>query len=61
MVAYEFYLHDEEMGDILIGILPERRKNSNRINEESIMKWGRMVLGEKGESKNIYYTQIKLD
>ena len=61
MVAYEFYLHDEEAGDALIGILPERRKNSNRINEESIMRWGRMVLGKKGESKNIYYIQIKLD
>ena len=61
MVAYEFYLRDKERGDSLIGVLPERRKDSSRINEESIMKWGRMVLGEKGESKNIYYTQIKLD
>ena len=51
MVAYEFYSRDrrdptEAEVFHLIGILPERRKNSERITEESIMNWGRIILGK---------------
>jgi hypothetical protein len=37
MVAYEFYLCDPAKGHELIGILPERRKNSEIITHKSIM------------------------
>ena len=37
MVAYEFYLSDETGKKHLIGILQERRKNSERITRESII------------------------
>jgi hypothetical protein len=40
MVAYEFYWRDEKGKEHLIGILPERRKNPERITEESIFNWG---------------------
>ena len=62
MVAYEFYLQeDRDRRESLIGILPERRKNSKRIDEESIMRWGKMVLGARGDHQKIYYIQVKLD
>ena len=61
MVAYELYLHDEMKEDDLIGILPERRKDPNRITKESVLKWGRMVLGDGANIKNIIIKQMSID
>jgi len=61
MVAYELYLYDEIKGYELIGILPERRKDPKRITKESVLKWGRMVLGEGADNKNILIKQMTID
>ena len=61
MVAYEFYSRDEINGCHLIGILPERRKHQERITEESIMKWVRMVLGDSRDLSNICFVKVILD
>ncbi len=60
MVAYEFYSRQEEK-DILIGILPERRKDPTRITPESIMNWGR-ILGESAgiDANSIYFIQVEI-
>ncbi len=55
MVAYEFYWRDETEKEHFIGILPERRKNSERISDESIINRGRKILGKNGDIKNIYF------
>ncbi len=60
MVVYEFYLRDKEKGDKLIGVLPERRNNIERINHESIMNWIRTVYSAGNSSNNIFYIQVKL-
>ena len=61
MIAYEFYYRDEK-GGRLIGILPERRKNPERINQESIMNWIRVVLGDNAdiEENNVYFIQVEM-
>lgn len=59
MVAYEFFWRDEKEGVHLIGILPERRKNSERINQESIMKWGKKILGESATISNFFFIQVE--
>jgi len=61
MVVYELYLKDQIKGDKLIGILPERRKDPNRITKESVLKWGRMVLGDDANKKNIIIKQMIID
>ena len=61
MVAYKLYLYDEIEGYELIGILPERRKDPKRITKESVLKWGRMLLGDSAHDKNIFFKQIKID
>ena len=61
MVAYELYLYDELKGHELIGILPERRKDPRRITRESVLKWGRMLLGDRADNKNIFFKQIIID
>ena len=60
MVAYEFYWRDEIGKEHLVGILPERRKNSMRITKESILKWVSMVIGNNLESNKIYFVQVEL-
>ena len=61
MVAYEFYSRDETDGYHLIGILPERRKHQERITEESIMNWVRMVLGDSRGLSNSCFVKVTLD
>jgi len=61
MVAYELYLYDEMKGYKLIGILPERRKDPKRITKESVLRWGRMLLGDGINDKNIFFEQVEID
>jgi hypothetical protein len=62
MVAYEFYWHDVIKGrDNLIGILPERRKNSERITEESIMNWVKKVIGDEEDVRHILAIRVTID
>jgi hypothetical protein len=58
MVAYEFYWRDETEKEHVIGILRERRKNPERISDESIINWGRKILGKNGDTKNIYFIKV---
>ncbi|HYA93447.1 MAG TPA: hypothetical protein VEK32_18315 [Thermodesulfobacteriota bacterium] len=61
MVAYEFYLHDGDLGEFnLLGILPERRKDLLRITWESIVKWGKLVAGDSVDIRNMYFIQIEI-
>jgi len=60
MVAYEFYWRDETGKELLIGILPERRKNRERITEESVLNWGWKVVGENADVNNIYFVQVEM-
>lgn len=60
MTAYEFYWVDERRDPHFFAILPERRKNSERIIEESIGNWGRTVFGDRAETKKIYFIQVEV-
>jgi hypothetical protein len=61
MEAYEIYWHDKNGEDHFIGILPERRKNPERITLESVLDWGRKVVGEDTEVKDIFFTKVILE
>jgi hypothetical protein len=61
MVAYELYLYDEIKGYELIGILPERRKDPKRITKESVLNWGRMILGDNTDGKKIFFKCVTID
>jgi len=60
MVAYEFYWRDETGKERLIGILPERRKNPERITKESALNWGRKVIGDQSDVNDIYLVQVEM-
>jgi hypothetical protein len=59
MVAYEFYWRDEAERIHFIGILPERRKKLERITQQSILNWGRKVIGDNSGLNNIYFVQVE--
>jgi hypothetical protein len=61
MVAYKLYVYDNLKGYELIGILPERRKDPKRITKESVIRWGRMLLGDDVDSKEIFFKQITIE
>ena len=60
MVVYKLYRHDQAEKTHLIGILPERRKDRERITEESVLNWGKEVAGESSEINNLYFVQMEM-
>lgn len=53
MKAYEFYLLDPVEGYELIGVLPERRRKTERITEASVIDWAKMIFGSHAKENNI--------
>jgi len=61
MVAYEFYWRDSLEGYQHIGTLPERRMNSARITEESVMNWAREILGDRIDFDKLFFITVTID
>ena len=65
MVVYKFYLRDAIKGDIFLGALPERRRNPQRITEESteesVINWGRTYFGKNAKDEDIYFIKTVLE
>jgi hypothetical protein len=61
MLAYEFYWRDPIRGFELIGILPERRRDPRRITNESVVNWGRKILGKNIDFGNLFFIEITID
>ena len=60
MIVYELYWTDTAGDDHLIGILPERRRDPERITEESILNWGRMAVCEFRGIQEIYFIPFEV-
>jgi len=61
MTAYEFYFRDESGERYLIGVLPERRSDQERITDESVINWARSLLGDESGVNNVSYSTISLE
>ena len=61
MVVYELYWLDPIGEYQLIGVLPERRKDPMRITKDSVMNWGKMLLCDDAEGKNISFKRLTID
>ena len=61
MVAYELYTFNKKKGYEFIGVLPERRKNPMRITKGSVLNWGKSLLGDDVDSKNIFFKRVAID
>ena len=60
MVAYEFYCSNPVKEYELLGILPERRKDRRRKTDASAMNWGKMLFGNNGSKKGIFYRTVTI-
>jgi hypothetical protein len=62
VIVYEFYSFDEnEPGEVhFVGILPERRNDPLRITRESIVSFGRDVIGDNPDAHSLYFIQIEV-
>ena len=61
MVSYELYWRDEIEKEDFIGILPERRKNPERITKDSVLNWGGGIIGNNSDVSNIYFIQAEVE
>ncbi len=61
MLAYEYYWKDEENRVHSIGIIPERRRRSERITDESTLNLGKTILGEDAGLSNLFFAQVTID
>ena len=62
MVAYEFYWRDTITGSQqLVGIIPERRRDPERVDRESIVGLGKLIMGEDTDARNIYFVTVTID
>jgi len=61
MLVYELYALKKKKGYELIGVLPERRKNPARMTKNSVTNWGKMLLGQDVESKDIFFKPVRIE
>jgi hypothetical protein len=61
VVGYELYWHDRIKGYQLIGVLPERRKNPNRITKESVMNWGKKYFGKNLNLNDVFFIEVEIN
>jgi len=61
MVAYEFYWLDPKGGYQIVRVLPENRKNPERITQKFIMQWGENIFGKDLNTKDIYFIQVTIN
>ena len=60
MEGYEFYWCDKTGKEHFFGILPERRKNAERITQESVLNWGWEVIGNQPDVNDIYFVKLRI-
>ncbi len=61
MVAYEYYRRDAMTGYALIGVLPERRKDTDRVTSKSIIGFGKKFWGDHANIDNVLFIRIRID
>ncbi len=57
MVLYEVYLRRNCEEEELIGVLPERREDRDRIDPDSVMKWSRTLFGNAFNAEQLLFVQ----
>jgi len=61
MLAYELYTFNKQKGYEIVGVLPERRKDPMRITDASVTNWGKTLLGDLVDSKNVFFRRVAID
>ena len=62
ITAYEFYRRDGNGEDRFVGTFPERRKNPERITEDSITNWARVLFWQMNDEEfkeKVYFVPVE--
>ena len=57
MVVYEVYVRREHDERELLGALPERRTNKERVNSESIVNWAKSIFDGTIDTHRVFFLQ----
>ena len=60
-MTYQFYMWDATKGFELVGGLPERRRNQERITDESIINWARVKYSGIVKAEEIFLVKVDLE
>ena len=44
-----------------MGVLPERRKNPNRITEESVLNWGKEYFSKNLNLNEMFFLEVEIN
>jgi len=61
MVGYELYCWRDPKGYELIGVLPERRNNPQRVTKESVLNWGQEYFGIHLDLDDMYFVEVEIN
>ena len=61
MIAYAFYWLEEIDKVHFVGLLPERRNNPERITQQSISNYGRIIVGNEAHIDDLFFLEMELD
>ncbi len=61
MVGYELYCWRDPKGYELIGVLPERRTEPQRITKESVLNWGQKYFAIQLNPDDMYFIEVEID
>jgi hypothetical protein len=61
MITYSFYWLEEIDKVHFVGLLPERRKNPERITQQSISNFARTVIGNEVDVRSLFFLEMTLD
>jgi hypothetical protein len=58
MIVYEIYIEDcRSRKRELIGVLPEKRRGVEKIDQKTIVRWYRTILGNDFDTNEISFVQ----
>ncbi len=61
MTTYSFYWLEEIDKVHFVGLLSERRKNPERITQQSISNFARTVVGNEMDVRSLFFLEMTLD
>ncbi len=61
MVGYEPYCWRDQNGYELIGVLPERRNDPQRITKESVLNWGQKYFAIQLDLNDMYFIEVEIN
>jgi hypothetical protein len=61
MVGYQLYCWRDPKGYELIGVLPERRNDPQRITKESVLNWAQKYFAIELDFDAMYFIEVEIN